>query len=77
MSKNKKRNKEIRFRKKLEEEIENNPNICFCEELGIENEVDYNNIIKTEYVDGFPHPETKNFRIDIYSGKETTLKIVF
>jgi hypothetical protein len=85
MSKNKKRNKEIRHKIQLAENIKNNPDWCFCYELtGNEPDVDFENdtpIGKTEPIDGYPFPDCRNYVLDIYKckrcGKKITQSIAF
>lgn len=56
MSKNKKRNKEIREKHNLEQKIQDNPEWCYCDEP----DYDINNPIgRTEPIDGFPFPNSK------------------
>lgn len=82
---NKKRNKEIRRKHELKLEIERNPDWCWCQEtLGLPADVDYENdfvIGQTEPIDGFPHPESTNYVLDIYKckrcGKKHTISIAY
>jgi hypothetical protein len=67
---NKLKNKEIRRIAKLKQEMLENPDWCFCEELfGLESDVDWKNdepIGKTEPIDGFPFPHSKRYSQEIY-----------
>jgi len=83
MSHNKKHNKEIREKYRLEQEIKDNPNCCYCYDLvGLYSDIDEDKPIgETEPVDGYPFPASIGFTQKIYickrCGKEATLPIAF
>jgi len=85
MSNKKKRNKEIRRKHELKLEVERNPDWCWCKELlGLDADVDYNNdyaIGETDPIDGYPHPESKNYILPVFKckrcGKKHTLPVAY
>ena len=75
-------NKEIREKYRLEQEIKDNPDWCYCYELLVL-EPDINEdepIGETEPIDGYPCTECKGYTQKIYickrCGKKTTISIV-
>lgn len=82
MSHNKKRNREIRRKYELQKEMLENPNDCFCEDLGLEPDYDSNCPIgNTEPIDEFPFPHSKGYSQEIYlckrCGKEYIIRIAY
>lgn len=78
MSIKKEQNREIRNRIKLQKEISENPDWCYCHELlGLESDFDplMDDIIeRSEPVDGFPYWNSTNFSINIYRCKRCNKK---
>lgn len=83
MSHNKKHNKEIREKYRLEQEIKDNPDWCYCNELlGLDSDIDETESIgETEPIDGYPCPECKGYTQKVYickrCNKKATISIAF
>lgn len=72
----KKQNKLIRKKYALLKEINENPDWCYCEELlGLEPDIDETKPIGiTEPINGFPHPESKDYTQNIFICKRCEKK---
>jgi hypothetical protein len=75
---NKQRNKTIRQKYELKQEMEKYPEYCYCEEtLGLEPDIDYENdkpIGMTETADGFPYWNSTGYTVPIYLCKRCNKK---